>query len=232
MKSKLKKNIFLWELILFLKAALEERKVSRLYKGLAPTVELSEFFPIEAPSLHVHCPSTHLYNPYLKSSQEVQLSLKEITVICHLVKHLNPQKILEIGTANFGSATLMALNSSEQASIDTLDIHTPSVSPTSKKISSHLGSSKNWRPSEKNKYDFIFIDGDHSFEWVVEDLKLALEFMVRPSGVILLHDLHPKFEGVARALEFYKNQFNFYRIRKTKLAIAFLNDLNKKAEGI
>jgi len=42
----------------------------------------------------------------------------------------------------------------------------------------------------EDKYDFIFIDGSHQFEHVIEDSMLALE-LVAPGGIILWHDYRP-----------------------------------------
>jgi Methyltransferase domain len=54
------------------------------------------------------------------------------------------------------------------------------------------------------KFDTVFVDGDHSYEGVVRDLR-ALEGRIEPGGVAMLHDcFHPANEtgeyGVARAL--------------------------------
>ena len=40
---------------------------------------------------------------------------------------------------------------------------------------------------DKNKYDFIFLDGNHDFEVVYEELPLAIEHLNK-NGLILLHD--------------------------------------------
>jgi predicted O-methyltransferase YrrM len=54
--------------------------------------------------------------------------------------------------------------------------------------------------------DFIFIDGDHSYEGCLEDLKSWWP-KVKKGGVFAGHDLY--FEGVNRALrEFFGDQYN------------------------
>ena len=58
----------------------------------------------------------------------------------------------------------------------------------------------------KNHFDLIFVDGDHSFEHVVEEFKLA-ENLVSDGGVIILHDtIH--LEGPRRIVE-YAEQLNY-----------------------
>ena len=58
----------------------------------------------------------------------------------------------------------------------------------------------------KNHFDLIFVDGDHSFEHVLEEFKLA-ENLVSDGGVIVLHDtIH--LEGPRRLVE-YAQQLNY-----------------------
>jgi caffeoyl-CoA O-methyltransferase len=48
-------------------------------------------------------------------------------------------------------------------------------------------------------FDLIFIDGDHSFEHVLEEFKIA-ETLISPGGVIILHDtIH--LEGPRKVVE-------------------------------
>lgn len=48
-------------------------------------------------------------------------------------------------------------------------------------------------------FDLIFIDGDHSFEHVLEEFKIA-ETLISPGGVIILHDtIH--LEGPQKVVE-------------------------------
>lgn len=50
-------------------------------------------------------------------------------------------------------------------------------------------------------FDFIFIDGDHSFEGVKADIKLWLP-KIKPGGFISGHDYdHPKLPGVKQAVD-------------------------------
>ena len=47
--------------------------------------------------------------------------------------------------------------------------------------------------------DLVFIDGDHSYDAVVDDIE-AWEPKVRPGGVLGGHDFAVNFEGVIRAV--------------------------------
>lgn len=53
---------------------------------------------------------------------------------------------------------------------------------------------------KKQSFDFIFIDGDHKFEAVKHDIKLALD-LIKPKGIIAGHDINLK--SVIKALEPY-----------------------------
>jgi predicted O-methyltransferase YrrM len=58
----------------------------------------------------------------------------------------------------------------------------------------------------KNHFDLIFVDGDHTFEHVLTEFKLA-ENLVSDGGVIILHDtIH--LEGPLRVVE-YAQQLNY-----------------------
>lgn len=48
--------------------------------------------------------------------------------------------------------------------------------------------------------DFIFIDGDHTYEAVHRDLGVALQLLA-PGGLLCGHDLCPPFPGVQKALD-------------------------------
>lgn len=56
--------------------------------------------------------------------------------------------------------------------------------------------------------DFVFIDGDHRFLEVLNDIKIALT-LLRKSGIIAGHDFtHNDWPGVRHAVEFsFKNDF-------------------------
>jgi predicted O-methyltransferase YrrM len=49
-------------------------------------------------------------------------------------------------------------------------------------------------------FDFAFVDGDHTYEQVCEDARLA-RALLRPLSVLAFHDYHVGCEGVDRALD-------------------------------
>jgi len=45
----------------------------------------------------------------------------------------------------------------------------------------------------ENKLDFLFIDGDHSYDGVKKDFEMYSP-LVRPGGIIAFHDIHPDYK--------------------------------------
>lgn len=70
------------------------------------------------------------------------------------------------------------------------------------------------------KMDLVFIDGAHSYEYLVNDSKMALELLRSDKGVIIWHDYDGTWPGVTKALnEIYLNNrdLNIYHIAGTNL---------------
>lgn len=61
-------------------------------------------------------------------------------------------------------------------------------------------------------FDFIYIDGDHSYESVKNDIEMWYP-RVRMGGILCGHDYNPAFEGVIRAVdEFVKKHASTLKI--------------------
>ena len=159
-------------------------------------------------------------------------------VFYYLIKHYKPDKILEIGT-HLGCSTLaaaIALNHNNKGSITTIDIknvndiklkpwidYGSKLSPMAMikkigcddKVNFLVGSSLSYMAQCEEKFDLIFLDGDHSAHTVYQELPLALG-LLNTNGIILLHDYFPKGEplwgnntpdkGPYMALERIKNE--------------------------
>lgn len=139
--------------------------------------------------------------------------------IFYLIKYFNPNSILEIGT-HIGSSTVhitSAINnkyhisSKTQSMLTTVDFR--DVNSISEKPWLKFGSEKspieiikslkhenfvkfivdtslNYLENTNEKFDFIFLDGDHSSVNVYKEIPLALK-KLNKNGVILLHDYFP-----------------------------------------
>jgi predicted O-methyltransferase YrrM len=66
--------------------------------------------------------------------------------------------------------------------------------------------------------DYIFIDGDHSYEGVKNDTEKALA-MLKPGGIIVWHDYASKSPGVLKYLSELSAERPIFHVKKTCLAL-------------
>jgi predicted O-methyltransferase YrrM len=80
-----------------------------------------------------------------------------------------------------------------------------------------------------DSFDMIFLDGDHTYEVVKEDLKASLK-LLNPGGVIVFHDAI-SWSGVARLM---REQKANYKIRVSGHALNVVGKAiaNKGMDGI
>jgi predicted O-methyltransferase YrrM len=132
----------------------------------------------------------------------------------YLIMTLKPRIILEVGT-HIGASTLYIacalkrLNEGGKVTtVDILDVNDPlqgawkhlglSRSPKGfaeqlrcvDRITFHEGSSLEYMRTTKQRYDLIFLDGDHRADTVYQEVSLALP-LLNANGVLLLHDYYP-----------------------------------------
>ncbi|MDO9464983.1 MAG: class I SAM-dependent methyltransferase [bacterium] len=164
------------------------------------------------------------------------VSLYELIVINSLIQSYNPSKLFEIGTFNGRTTCNMSANCSPESTVYTLDLPKDRINFTKlpivngekiyikknvigcrylgtdyeKKIVQLFGDSATFDFSQFfNKIDFVFVDGSHSYEYVLNDSKKAIKLLRNRLGVILWHD-YGVWEGVTRVLNFlYKTDRNF-----------------------
>ncbi len=174
---------------------------------------------------------------------------EEIIKLANLVINNNPNIILEIGTKKGG--TLFTWSRITQAKIIiSIDLwrgdHGGGYSPKKKKFYKHFINGNNNRKmilfqensrDEKvinnidkllagNKIDFLFIDGDHSYNGVKSDFN-NYEPFVANNGLIAFHDIvsnpHDPSIEVPRFWEKIKNKYLFTEI---------IEDTNQTSMGI
>lgn len=133
--------------------------------------------------------------------------------IYHMLKGLNVKKVLEIGT-HIGASSAhicLALKDQEGAgfvTVDIKDVNDPNKKPwlhlnsphSPKELITQVGGgdftrfvespSLDFMRSCTEKFDFIFLDGDHRAFTVYQEIPVALK-LLNPGGVILLHDHYP-----------------------------------------
>ncbi len=132
----------------------------------------------------------------------------------YLVHALRPQNLLEVGT-HIGASTLFFAEALKTVSpqarmttVDILDVNGPAgpwheqgllMPPrqyleklgSSSFVNFCVSSSSTYLEDTQEKFDFIFLDGDHSPRTVYKEISLALKVLNR-DGVILLHDYYPQ----------------------------------------
>jgi predicted O-methyltransferase YrrM len=202
-----------------------------------PEVELAELVP----------PST----PFQLREREAQLgnvTLVELLAISTVVAELRPRASFEIGTFNGRTAINIAANSAPGSVTFTLDLPQEEIEnvklpievadrafvlkPVSGELIATAGAGLDIRQlygdSARFDYapyrggmDFVFVDGAHSYEYVLNDSARALELLRDGRGVILWHD-YDGWPGVTRGLnELYASGGpwrGLRRIRGTTLA--------------
>lgn len=122
--------------------------------------------------------------------------------LCHLISQLDIKKgrMIEIGSYA-GESTAMFASSGKFISIDTIDPYywsgSHEVEMEYKVNTRHWDYIKQHKyysqdihnKFDNNKYDFVYIDGDHSGETVARDIKQYFP-KIKPGGYIGGHDYH------------------------------------------
>ena len=113
-------------------------------------------------------------------------------LILHLASVMRPENYLEVGIFHCGLFNRMLPYAKKLTGVDL----SPGAgqymvsSPKAKFVcSDSVGYAKKLK-EQGETFDFIFIDADHS-EKAVQDDFLHYEDLLRPHGLILLHDTHP-----------------------------------------
>ena len=157
----------------------------------------------------------------------------------NILRPISPNNILEIGTARGGSLLLWTRIASEDATIISIDLPGGSFGggypllrklvysnfgKVRQKIILIRGNSHDSKTLGKvkcilqsSKLDFLFIDGDHSYEGVKRDFEMYSP-LVRKGGIIAFHDIVPgppeKVGGVPKFWQEIKHKFKHIEIVK------------------
>lgn len=134
-----------------------------------------------------------------------------------LVHALKPHGILEVGT-HIGASTLYMTRAllhhriqdhTKITTVDVVDVNHPITGPwrrvglpkAPRDLAKNLHCedlifftavrSQEFLESTHQTFDFIFLDGDHSARTVYEEVAAALP-LLRPGGIVLLHDFYPQ----------------------------------------
>jgi predicted O-methyltransferase YrrM len=151
----------------------------------------------------------------------------EITELVTLVEKMRPETVLEIGTASGGTLFLFSRVASPNASIISVDlpggIHgggypwwktilyrsfaSRKQKITLMRVDSHLDATLNdvKKMLGGRKVDFLFIDGDHTYNGVRKDFENYAP-LVRKGGLIALHDIASDLDRLGCEVYKYWNE--------------------------
>ena len=147
-------------------------------------------------SAEIHIPEINWSHP-LKSGWSVHQKPTELILLSDFLKKDKIKKILEIGSANGGTAVYWANMMGDDGIVYSIDIIPIEKcyrgSEFEKQIVEILGDSHDQSFKQKifdevGKVDMLFIDGDHSYEGVKEDFN-SFYPLVSEGGFIVLHDI-------------------------------------------
>lgn len=183
-----------------------------------PEVEISSIIPVK------DALTLNLLEPLQKDGN---VSLIELLLINIFINYFKPANVFEMGTFDGRTTLNMAANIGDGTRIWTIDLPMEKLQSTTfpieelerKFIDKEQSGSRFLLTKEENKIirlygdtatydfspftskmDFIFIDASHSYEYVLNDSKIAMGLLRNKQGIILWHD-YGVWEGVTRALE-------------------------------
>lgn len=205
------------------------------------TLALAEAFPGIA-SKHVR-----VEVGLLEQDDEWLLPLRELLTLAAICQHIRPARVFEFGTYLGLSTLVIADNTPPTTKIFTLDLD-----PATRAQHHHglgvggfpdfvPGSCFRGRSAEANIYqllgnslafdfspfqasmDLVFIDSDHTYEFVKSDSDNAFQIL-RPGGVIVWddyrwHPTHPECAGVTRVLDELANTRECFALARTRCAV-------------
>lgn len=175
---------------------------------------------------------------------------EEFLSLLTIFKEEKPEIIMEIGTANGGTLFCLSKLAPVDATIISLDLpegkfgggYTEDRIPVykafvGKEQTLHLLREDSHIPETLEKVknmlngqlvDFLFIDGDHSYEGVKKDFEMYSKIVRTNGGIVAFHDVAPKGlpESVGGVPRFWNEVKNKYKLKE------FIKDPEQTGYGI
>lgn len=170
--------------------------------------------------------------PFLCASIRPIQVRKEITEVLRILAKRRPSLVLEIGTAGGGTLFLFTRAAASDATLISVDLPTGYSElkiPYYESFALHdqriyllrMDSHKDTTLHAINrilggrKLDFLFIDGDHTYEGVRKDFEMYSR-LLSPHGIIAFHDIVPgsrgRVGGVPRFWNEIKRNFRYIEL--------------------
>lgn len=184
-----------------------------------PSADLAALFPGVEGNLPLEI-SSNLFS-LRAPSMPLYLPMEQVTLAA-IVRLTRPRRLLEFGTAQGRTTFTLAANSPADAEIDTLDIarwtdYTAQClhgddrlgscfleSPYAAKVRQVLRHAPDETPASllerRGTYEYLHIDGDHSYSGVRTDTEAAFE-LAAPDAVFTWHDFYPFPDYIAEGPE-------------------------------
>jgi predicted O-methyltransferase YrrM len=161
----------------------------------------------------------------------------ELASLLGVVRRLKPRVVMEIGTHRGGTLMCLAAVSAHDALLLSLDMHTspmgvePEWPAVERRIRAGLKPGQQLVALRMDSHqqgtldavraalggqgvDFLFIDGDHTYEGVWQDFRMYSP-LVRPGGLVAFHDIHRNPDDPAsRVDQFWSEVRGRYRCRE------------------
>jgi len=156
------------------------------------------------------------------------ISFEELFILVELLQTCQPITCFEVGTYDGRTALNMAANTSDDAVIYTLDLPRDQIGSTIFPLNpADLGvveketSGARYRGTEweykiqqlygdsaafdytpyQGKIDLVFVDGSHTYDYVLSDSRNAITLLRNEKGIILWHD-YPTTSAVLKAVNY------------------------------
>jgi predicted O-methyltransferase YrrM len=172
--------------------------------------------------------------PPMKGRFNQYLGVPETAILIELVRSVTPKVMIEFG-CNLGITARNILDNvpsiEKYIGIDVPFDHIPTLDCQRSEVPREAGiyanddrfkllsrPSREIRPDQLEWADAIFIDGDHSYDAVVHESRLAWD-LIRPGGIIIWHDYNNPTVDVTKVLnQFYNGGWPISSVENSWLA--------------
>ncbi len=162
----------------------------------------------------------------------------ELLYVSVIAKYLKARNIFEFGTY-IGRTSYYLTYASEESIVTTLDLPLERASKTGNYLGTYFqGTDREGRIRQilcdsrefdtvpfRKKMDFIFVDGDHSYEGVKNETEKAFD-MLAPGGIVIWHDYNARPDvGIVNYFFEFTKKTPLFHIHNTSLLL-YMDGIN------